>query len=352
MIKKLFLSVLPLLLQWQAMCQNTYERYSAVSQNSELIMHLIKTDKQFSGVLYKNGLAGFSRTDLSGSMDEGGEIRFQAMGNDEGNYTGKLAATNLLLTDAEGRSWELMPSYPSGSLQLAYHYLKATRSLDPDNLFSPKANVETGILLPRASTPAVMAEFARYYRMPRLLDSDAHAAIAEDHNRFFDQYVQMNTNIDQANAALNWERTHQPQVLLNEKGLLSIEKASYAYTGDAHGLTHMQYMLLDIKTAKVLGLSDIINDDQVKSLTALLNQKIRERYAIASGQLLTEAGFFVDEVKPTDNIYVTLNGIGFYYNSYEIAPYAFGHTNVFVSFDEIGNLLKQNTAVFGLVSNE
>ncbi|HEY9114603.1 MAG TPA: RsiV family protein, partial [Bacteroidales bacterium] len=56
----------------------------------------------------------------------------------------------------------------------------------------------------------------------------------------------------------------------------------------------------------------------------------------------------VDSISPNRNIYVNGNGIGFLYNSYEIAPYSTGATNVFLEFSQIKDLLRRGTPVYNM----
>ena len=60
---------------------------------------------------------------------------------------------------------------------------------------------------------------------------------------------------------------------------------------------------------------------------------------LPTSQSLKDAGFFTDPVKPTDNFYITGEGIGFFYNQYDIAPYASGSIDVFIPFRELKDVL-------------
>jgi hypothetical protein len=56
---------------------------------------------------------------------------------------------------------------------------------------------------------------------------------------------------------------------------------------------------------------------------------------------LTDSGYFVDEIKPNENFYVTGEGVGFVYNHYEIAPYSFGATDIFLTKEGLKEILNQ-----------
>ena len=45
------------------------------------------------------------------------------------------------------------------------------------------------------------------------------------------------------------------------------------------------------------------------------------------------------ELEPTENFYLTPQGITFYYNIYEIAPYVMGPTSITLPYERIQHLL-------------
>ena len=57
--------------------------------------------------------------------------------------------------------------------------------------------------------------------------------------------------------------------------------------------------------------------------------------AEAGGMMMME-----DHIEMNDNFYLMPNGIGFYYNPYEVAAYAVGTTDLFIPFSEIQAFLQ------------
>ncbi|MDV7397016.1 RsiV family protein, partial [Arthrospira platensis SPKY1] len=74
-------------------------------------------------------------------------------------------------------------------------------------------------------------------------------------------------------------------------------------------------------------------------LESVLTNKLKEDIGIETNASLSDAGFFVDAVAPNDNFFITPSGIGFYFNSYELAPYAMGHTSIWLDFVSLKQML-------------
>jgi hypothetical protein len=70
---------------------------------------------------------------------------------------------------------------------------------------------------------------------------------------------------------------------------------------------------------------------------------------LPTSQSLADAGFFSDTIKPADNFYITRDGIGFYYNQYDIAPYASGAFDIFIPFSELNDVLIKGGIIRELV---
>ena len=90
-----------------------------------------------------------------------------------------------------------------------------------------------------------------------------------------------------------------------------------------------------------LTLEDIISDKQ--QLTGLAEKKFREMKNMGETDSLKDAGFWFDGNKfaLSENFGVTETGLLFFYNPYEIAPWAMGSTELEIPFEEIQTLLKK-----------
>ena len=75
-------------------------------------------------------------------------------------------------------------------------------------------------------------------------------------------------------------------------------------------------------------------------LSKIIYKKIKENRGFSDSEM--ESDYEQLPIPVSDNFYVKSNGIGFFYNPYSITHYANGSDDVFISFDEIKDLLSEN----------
>lgn len=99
--------------------------------------------------------------------------------------------------------------------------------------------------------------------------------------------------------------------------------------GGAHPLYSSKFLNYDIRNNKVLEFSDIFvaGSEQVL-LDAITAQLLDMYFATNLEELEENSGIFTDQIYLTDNIYITGSEIVFFYNPYDIAPWAVGSIEV------------------------
>ena len=111
-------------------------------------------------------------------------------------------------------------------------------------------------------------------------------------------------------------------------------------------MTNISYDIIHLDDGRLLTFVDVFDESIEGELSDLLTSQLRKDYKIPDEVPLKEAGFFVDKVDPNHNIYVNGNGVGFLYNSYEIAPYSQGATHIFLQWDQLQGIVKKGTPVY------
>ena len=111
-------------------------------------------------------------------------------------------------------------------------------------------------------------------------------------------------------------------------------------------MTNISYDIIYLDDGQLLTYSTVFDEGTDDTLAVVLTKQLRSDYSIPEEISLKEAGFFVDKVNPNRNIYVNGSGVGFLYNSYEIAPYSQGATNIFLRWSQIRDLVRKGTPVY------
>ena len=104
-----------------------------------------------------------------------------------------------------------------------------------------------------------------------------------------------------------------------------------SFTGGAHGMYAFEGVNFDAATGRRLTLADVFRDKE--SLARNLGEALRDRYGKA---LYDSAEKMVAEAVAKDQVSWTLDprGATFYFNPYDVAPYAAGLLSVTFLFDE------------------
>ncbi|MFC2101397.1 DUF3298 domain-containing protein [Bacteroidota bacterium] len=326
-----------------------------IDANQEITMNLVKVDDSlYADLIYTEKRCNFSV--LSGNIDDQGKFTMRYPFCDtgkvfQGNFvTRQSLSGNYESVDGEDpRQFVLVESYPEGSIPLLVYYHRHEQSLvDKEN--SPKAEIIQCLIIPGESSNPVLADSLR----SRMISSftgkqatlkDPDAAIRSIQQRFVKNYLSSNESLYESmpeSGSLNWTLLKFMHILYNDNNLLTYYLLNYAYTGGAHGLETMDFTVVSLKTGEALTLKSLFKSGFEAQLTALLTQKLKMMTGINQTEKLSDNGFFVDDVVPTSNFYVTATGIGFVYNHYEIAPYVNGPTNILLPFESLQNILKEN----------
>lgn len=144
----------------------------------------------------------------------------------------------------------------------------------------------------------------------------------------------------------DWDYYTDMAVVCNQDELLTLEFSVYQYTGGAHGIYGNVYKNIDLRSGKSIWLNDIFIENYENVLSKKITEQVKINYQIGADASLASVGFWDDTLTANSNFYLTTSGIGFFYNPYEIAPYALGTTDVFIPFIEIECILKKESLFF------
>ncbi|HAX49870.1 MAG TPA: RsiV family protein [Ignavibacteria bacterium] len=127
--------------------------------------------------------------------------------------------------------------------------------------------------------------------------------------------------------------------------LISISSGSSSYMGGAHPNSYLAYFNINRETGDTLSLGNIFAAGFEKKLNELIDASFRKANNIQQGEnLMDKGGLFENKITYNYNWKVNKDGsLTFYYNPYEIAPYAAGPIEVTLTKAEITPLLSENS---------
>ncbi len=161
-----------------------------------------------------------------------------------------------------------------------------------------------------------------------------------------DAFVEFDTQTKDMPA--HWDISGTPIVKFNDNNLLSIAFATYEYRGGVRPLDKIIALNIDLQNGQPLHLDDLFVPNHGHRLSLLIDQNLRKTQGIAETVPLTEVGFNADIIKPTDNFFITPQGIVFYYAFYEIAPPTMGDFAVNIPFGDLTDIINPNSLLANL----
>jgi hypothetical protein len=290
---------------------------------------------------------------VCGKMNSIDAFTINVPGNKQaGCFTGRFINSQTLSGVFESPDGNKLPfdfteKYPEGSISMDVYYLKGSTPL-VKKPGSPTAGIQLGMLLPGESANPLISDSLIHLMLVKF--SGKQVRISQPlklldgmKQVYFEDYLSTNEGIYQESMAssFNWQSLKFLHILMNGSHILSFYIDHYAFTGGAHGLQTRQFTVVNLWTGREVELKDIFKENSESRLSSVLSDKIHMKIHIPAAQSLKDAGFFTDTIKPSDNFYITRSGIGFYYNQYDIAPYATGSIDVFVPFSELKDLMAE-----------
>ena len=130
------------------------------------------------------------------------------------------------------------------------------------------------------------------------------------------------------------------EVSYEDTAFLSASNSINAYTGGAHPLSSRKYINLSKEGKRINSLDFFVND--VRKLTEIAKNQFKAQYNIPPNQNLSDAGFSFenDKFSLAEQFGFSSNGMIFYYNSYEIASYAQGPTELVIPYSALEGIFK------------
>lgn len=134
-----------------------------------------------------------------------------------------------------------------------------------------------------------------------------------------------------------WYRQTNIDVVYQHDKIVSLKIDMDDYTGGAHGMISTLYYVFDKTQNKALSLQKLIRQDKLAELVILAEKAFRTGSELPEDADLEKAGFWFKDNRfaLNENYCITPEGITWLYNPYEIAPYAYGTTEVSLTSEEL-----------------
>jgi hypothetical protein len=356
--------------------QNTFYKHmeGSLGEGIHIKADLIRIEKKLSGYYYYSFMDTLQEMDfglhtgksmpVSGTINKDNTLEFKEYSSDmEGSvFRGKLDRGVLTgeWVSSDGSKaipFTLKETYPEGTIAFYVYHLTDTGPL-LESSSSPRASIDLTLLLPKSYANAAPVDSANavIYREFFSLDSaagDPNLLLEQSRDKFFSNYRRANIDIYENGAAsFDWSKSKAVRIQYNENQILSLEFFDYGSTGGAHGLMISKFAVLSLNDGHQIRLAELFREDYSNELRDILNARARMQYDLQEGGDLRDKGFFVENLEPTENFYINKDGIGFYYNQYEVAPFAIGPVDIFIPFIRLKRLINKEGELYRVVEGQ
>ncbi len=131
------------------------------------------------------------------------------------------------------------------------------------------------------------------------------------------------------------------RVMNVQNGIFSYGMEQYVYTGGAHGVSNRYFYNYDLQNGTLLKEEDIFIEGYEETLADILRHNlVAQNPETQVLDDLYQTEYDVEKIVPNNNFYYTEDGIIYVFNPYEIAPYAYGETEIMISNAELQPLLQ------------
>ncbi|MBN1799665.1 MAG: DUF3298 domain-containing protein [Spirochaetales bacterium] len=331
-----------------------YKRYEGTIDNKyKIILHLTRHNETLSGYYYYDTqniplyLGGLADNAGSIKMDESSR-RGECTGHFSGKFINSTAIRGTWQTVDRKKQFpfELTESSAADYVRCTTYKLVDSRPLFEKKADSPKVEVSLFYVYPSEYQNQQILRLLQALILPQEQNNPRQTL-----EHMVDSYVTVyraeNSDIYEEDSEwmFMWRHSYGTSLICNDKNMFTCRFYFNDYTGGAHGMAGEGFVSFDLETGKRLAPEDIFIADYREQLGEIMDKKLRAVENIPPQAALEDRGFFVDYIEPNDNFYIALDGIGFYFNSYEIRPYAYGPTDIFLSFKEIKHLIKADSPV-------
>lgn len=134
-------------------------------------------------------------------------------------------------------------------------------------------------------------------------------------------------------------------VATNAHNIIGLVLSGSIFMGGAHGTNYRVYRNIRLSSATEITAADLFKDPLSKDLQHAIEARLRQQYQLPPHAELSNAGFFDNHFKPTDNVLIQPDGLRFTYQNYEIGPYVLGQPTAFLPYASVASLMRHKLAI-------
>lgn len=144
-----------------------------------------------------------------------------------------------------------------------------------------------------------------------------------------------------------WQLEVSADIIYQDSLFISVASTIYSFTGGAHPNAYQVYRSYDLTTGKALTLGDLLETGYELDLNEAAELEFRMAKQIPPSRDLDDEGYFFEgnRFKLNSNFAIMNRSLLFYFNPYEIGPYALGATELELKLTDYVKLIKDGSVI-------
>ena len=150
----------------------------------------------------------------------------------------------------------------------------------------------------------------------------------------------------QSTTFYSYQESLSNKIHFNESNILSFQVSQVNNKGGSATYSSYNNYVINLKTGEILTENDLFSPGYDVSLQQLFANSLLQQNEVKSISDLEDLGYFgIQEIAPNRNFLIDSKGITYTFNKGEYSAYPLSAPIIFIPFNEIKMLLKNNTVV-------
>ncbi|MDX1628242.1 MAG: DUF4163 domain-containing protein [Fulvivirga sp.] len=189
--------------------------------------------------------------------------------------------------------------------------------------------------IPRFSGRGDLANKLNDQLQHHLLKSYLKDSSATDYEAYASQFIEDFESIkSRIDEAFGWHNLVNSEVIRHDSKVMVIKTQIETYTGGAHGMEETYYLNFSLPNGEVLQLKDVMKNGFESKLNEITYGMLVKQFDTSPDE------FTGDDAYYTSNFGLLEEDLVFYYNIYEVAPFALGSLEISISYDRLTDIMK------------
>ncbi len=311
--------------------KNHYIHLTGAIDDTGITADFTKKGDDITLVYYYNNLE--EPITLSGKIDENNEFSLKQMvlqGKPYETFTGKFTSAGKIegkwgKTDNNSKlAYELKENKDKSVIFEVYSLDKEIKNDDADctdNLI---------FYYPKSSSKLQDAILKTYFKSKA---GEPETLLKEFNQSFFADFK------SEDNMGMPWSRNQMSDIIFNDNDILCYAVHWDSYSGGAHANYSSMFYVFNSRNGNRYNLNDIIIESKKEEIQQIVKNKIITERELTKDDI---SDIYELPIELNNNFYINKGGLGFYYNSYDIAAFAHGPDNVYIPFKELKGLIEKD----------